>query len=127
MLIGGIFSPVVNIPFLGDITYLDQKKNEAYVMVLLALLSIGFMLMKKYRWLWIPAAASFLILMFNYYEFLQNKKDISSSVKEIFPFINLSDVTGLLSDTIQLQWGVIILITGGVFIGLAAVLKNDPQ
>ncbi|MDQ3191214.1 MAG: hypothetical protein M3Q58_06450 [Bacteroidota bacterium] len=126
MLIGGIFSPVVKIPFLGESTYLDQRKTEAYVMVLLGLLSIGFMIMKKYRWLWIPAVASFLILLFNYYEFLQNKKDINSSVKEIFPFVNLEDVTGLLSDAIELQWGVFILIAGTIFIAIASILKNEP-
>ncbi|HET6244507.1 MAG: hypothetical protein H0V01_11150 [Bacteroidetes bacterium] len=127
MLIGGIFSPVIKIPFFGESSYHDQKQTESYVMILLGLLSIAFMILKKYRWLWIPATTSFLILMYNYYEYIQNKTDVNSSVKEILPFINLNDVSGLFADAIELKWGVYILITGTVFIAIAATLKNESS
>lgn len=125
MLIGGIFSPVVKIPFLGESSYLDQKQTESYVMILLGLLSLAFMILKKYHWLWFPAATSFLILFFNYYEFIYNKNHMNSSIKEILPFIKLNDVSGLFADAIELKWGVFILITGTVFIAIAAILKKD--
>lgn len=125
MLISGIFFPVIKIPFLGESSYLDQKQIESYVMIFLGLLSISFMLLKKYSWLWIPAATSFLILFFNYYEYLKSKNDISSSLKEIIPVSNLNDVSGLFSDAIELKWGVLVLMAGTVFIAIAAFLKKD--
>jgi hypothetical protein len=124
LLISGLFSPLIKIPFLGDFAYYDQKKAESYFIISLALLAVALVVIKQFKFLWIPATALIFMLGFNIYEFYYNNTQYQTEFENMFPFMRVNDFTQMFIDAVEFQWGMYVMFLGAAMIVLAASLMK---
>lgn len=92
----GVFTPIVSIPFMGNMNYFYHAKTDGIAILVMAVVSLVFVLMKKYAGLWFTGIISLITL-------------IPTFIK--FPLA-------------QLQWGMPLLLIGVGFLFSCAVTDD---
>lgn len=119
----GVFCPIVSVPIIGQVNYFHNGKGDGAIIIVLAVASAVIAIMNRFRFLWITGATSFGVLLFTFirfqFEMAEMKKQVQSGLHDN-PFKGLAD---LAINSIQIQWGVAILILGGVVVIAAAALR----
>jgi hypothetical protein len=114
----GVFCPIVSIPMIGSINY---SKGDGIIILVFAAISIIVTLIKKYEWLWFTGLGSLGVILFTFVNFQMKMSEMKSKLAGN-PFSGLADVV---LQSVQLQWGLGILIIGIILIIVAAILKED--
>jgi hypothetical protein len=120
LLVLGIFCPIVSIPFMGAQNYFQNGKGDG--MILLVLASISFLLISKgwFRLVYLTGSLSLLVPVYTLLTLIVRLHSISNSMKEGLkdnPFSGFAEVA---LQSIQIQWGWILLIGGSVCLLVAA-------
>jgi len=108
----GVFTPIVNVPIIGDINYLYRDKGDGLILLILIVISLALAFREKYKLLWWTGGASFVVVIVGLINFLTRIDQLQSNVDEQLsddPFKGLANAAVQL---IELQWGWIILILG---------------
>ena len=120
----GVFTPIVSVPMMGNISYFNNGKGDGVILLILSILSIVILLLKKNSWLWATGCGSVSLLLFTFVNFHLKMSEAKASLDsqlEGNPFRSLADVA---MQAVQLQWGWGILLIGSTLILVSAAIKD---
>jgi hypothetical protein len=120
VLVFGVFCPIVTVPFLGGQNYFQNGAGDGSIV--LALAAIGFLLIWKnrFRELFITGGLSSIVCVYTFIGLLfrlnELRDKMHSDLKDN-PFGGLAEAA---MQSVQIQWGWILLIGGGATLMIAA-------
>jgi hypothetical protein len=120
----GAFLPIVNLPIVGSMNYFNNGQGDGVFIVLLAVGAGLLTWFKLTRFLWIPGAISLVMLSVALTKFVQVIAEAKSKLESTLannPFAGLAQ--GFLN-SVQLQWGWVVLFLGAAVLVLASFVKN---
>ena len=120
----GAFVPIVSLPIIGSINYFNNGQGDGIFIVLLAAVAAVLAFLGQYKFLWIPGAASLVLLVITLTRFIQLVNDAQSELTDSLagnPFAGLAE--GLMA-SVQLQWGWMLLFLGSVVIISASFVRK---
>lgn len=124
LLLFGAFAPLVSVPILGTISYVQNGKGDG--MIVASLAAVGF-LAAVFRWnkgLWITGLGSLSALVFTFINFQIKMAEVKEKMESELagnPFKGLADMA---MQSIQFQWGWAILIIGIGLVLVSAAMKE---
>jgi uncharacterized paraquat-inducible protein A len=125
LLLFGSFAPLIKVPFAGSINYFRNGEGDGVIIIIIAVISAFFTLLKKFPVLWFTGIGSLLLLAYTYLNFQQNMDQTRSSFRSEMqdnPFAGLGEV---IMESVQLEWGWVVLILGGIVtISAAAIART---
>lgn len=124
LLFFGVFTPIISAPIVGSINYFQNGKGDGVIVLVLALISIGLVLLKKYGGLYLTGAGSLAILVITFLNFQIRISQMQTEMETTLagnPFRGVADVA---MHSIQIQWGWAVLIIGAVFLIAAAAISD---
>jgi hypothetical protein len=125
MLVLGAFMPVVSLPIVGSLNYLNNGEGDGVFIVVLGILAAALALGGQLRFVWIPGAISAVLILITLTRLLQVVNEAKASMEAELagnPFAGLAE--GLLN-TVQLQWGWVFLLVGSVLVISASFVKSN--
>jgi hypothetical protein len=120
----GVFTPVLSIPIMGNITYFQNGKSEGTIVLVLAVVSLILVLAKKYRWLWITGLGSVAVIALTFFNYQMKMSDMKAKMGANLagnPFKGLAEMA---MQSVQLQWGWAMLIVGAGLVIASAAIKE---
>jgi hypothetical protein len=121
----GAFVPIVSLPIVGSINYFNNGQGDGIFIVLLAVVAAALSFFGYYKFLWIPGAASLVLLLITLTRFIQVVNDAKSELTDSLvgnPFAGLAE--GLMA-SVQLQWGWMVLFLGSIAIVSATFVRKE--
>jgi hypothetical protein len=119
----GVFCPIVSVPIMGQMNYFQNGKGDGMIILVLAAASAILAFTKLFRFLWLTGGASLGLLVITVIRFQSKLGDLRKEMKSDLhdnPFAGLADMA---IDAVQIQWGIAILILGGVLLIAAAAIR----
>ena len=141
LLILGVFIPLVKIPIylpslnqmalyfhVGGITFYDNSKLEAIIVIAIAVISIFLVVAKRYILLWFSGIALLAVVSYRIIRVMQTLHS-ARSIAEKWIGEKLTDkiankVTNVAIEHVHISWGLIFLIVGAILIILCAALAT---
>ena len=127
----GVFLPIMKVPIFGSINYIRNGESEGTFILILGIISLILILMKKYEALLYTGFFSFIIMgytSFHYNEMIRQLKTDMDKDLTGNPFKGLAEATTKVAiESIQLEWGIPILIIGTSLVIVSAVLSLKSQ
>lgn len=120
LLLCGVFTPIISLPLVGNISLLSNGRDTGIVILILAITSLSLVLSNKYKGLWFTSPLSIIAMFFTFTQF----KDAINLLKED---ASGNIFSGLVNMTVQFQWGWGVLISGAVLLLLSAGLKDKAS
>ena len=122
----GVFTPIVSVPIMGNMTYFQNGQGDGMIILVFAVISLILVLMEKYKALWVTGSASLAVMLLTLFNFQtkmsQFKADMELELADN-PFRGLADMA---ISSVQLQWGWALLVAGAVLVIVSAALKETP-
>jgi hypothetical protein len=109
ILLCGVFSPVLRVPEMGDVSYFLCGKGDGTVVILLALISLLLSLKKNYKALWITGVACAGVIVFSYVDIHARMAAGSAGFADAYHF----------------SWGWAVLLLGAASVLASAAVRND--
>ncbi len=130
ILVVGSFAPVIQIPIVGALTYVNNGQGDGVVVLTLAAIALVTALLKMVR---IPAYSgliSLLIILYGYFttvDRIAGAKATAQASLQGNPFAALGEMA---SQSLQLQWGWGLLFVGSILLTIspliAKAIKTQP-
>ncbi len=123
----GVFLPILSLPIVGNINYFRNGEGDGVFVLVLAVLSLILTITKNYKFLWATGGGSIGMMLFTYYTFYSEMSKQRASLETDLagnPFKGLAEA---MMQSVQVQWGVAVMIIGAALILAAAIIKNDTQ
>ena len=122
----GVFTPVLNIPIMGNTTYFQIGKSVGTIVLVLAAVSVILALAKKYKGLWFTGLGSVAVIALTFFKLQMKLSDMKAKMGANLagnPFKGLAEMA---MQTVQLQWGWALLVVGsGLVIASAAMREHE--
>jgi hypothetical protein len=109
VLLWGVFTPVLNTPALGKISFFLGSKGNGTIVITLALASLMLAMNKRYRILWYTGAFSALVTV---YSFMIMRHELSKMNPDTLHAIHFS-------------WGWAVLLVGACLVTLSAAIPAE--
>lgn len=122
----GVFMPIVSVPMVGNMNYFQNGEGDGIVILVLAIISVVFIFLKKYKVLWGTSLISLGLLLFtliNIHVNISNAKAKMESELAGNPFRGLADMA---MQSFQIQWGWAVLIIGCALL-IACIFIKEQQ
>jgi hypothetical protein len=116
----GVFAPVITAPIVGPQNYFQNGQGDGVIVAMLALASIGAVLARYFRALWLTGLASLGVLGFTFVNFQQKLSELQRGMNRDLadnPFRGLADMA---LQSVQIQWGWAVLVVGAILLLIAA-------
>ena len=120
----GVFMPIISIPVVGGRNYFQNGRGDGAIVLLLAVLSLGLVISKRYKALWGTGLASLSVMSFSFFNVWSIMSQDSTELKSKFmadPFEGLAE---LAMQSAQLEWGWAVLMIGVVSVLTSAFFKE---
>lgn len=123
----GVFAPIVSVPIIGNMNYFQNGKGDGTMILILAVISLVFVLTKKYKGLWFTGIGSLSVMAFTFINFQMTISDMKSQMESELADNPFGGLMYMAMQSVQLQWGWALLIVGvGLLIGSAA-MKDEKH
>lgn len=126
----GVFLPFVRVPIFGNINYFRNGQGDGAILLIFVLGTLLFIFINKMKWLWATGAGSAATLLFTFYNLYEKMSEISAHQEEIKqslagnPFAGMAaPILDAVQQSIQLDFGVPVLIIGTLLIFVSAFLN----
>ena len=122
-----VFTPVLSIPIMGNITFFKHGNVEGTVVLVLALASFILALAKKYRVLWFTGLGSMAVIAVTFARFQMKMSDAKEKLGVHLagnPFKGLADMA---MQSVQLQWGWALLVVGAALVIASAAIREESK
>ena len=123
----GVFSPIVSIPFVGNLNYFQNGRGDGVFVLILAIISLVLVLAKRYKGLWYTGSANFGILLFTFFHFQGKMSQVKADMETELAGNPFRGLANMAVQSVQLQWGWALLIIGTILIIASAAIKDDHQ
>lgn len=120
----GVFLPVISVPIIGDINMFLNGEGDGVYLLIMAGVSLIMALLGKFKWLWFTGLGSLSLILYGLYScrlMISEMKDKLNLELADNPFRGLADMA---MQSIQLQWGWAVLISGTLMLIIAAAMKG---
>ncbi len=120
ILVLGVFAPVVRAPLFGSVNYFQNGKGDGVILIISGIMSIAATVKRKFKTLWITGTDSIACAVFTIIRFVHGIDQLKKTMAE-----DDSIFSGLASaavNSVELQWGLPLLICGAVLVLLAAAV-----
>jgi hypothetical protein len=121
----GVFTPIISLPFVGNMNYFQNGRGDGVIILALALTSFVITLARKFVGLWITGFGSLAVMLFTFVNFQIRMSEIQDDMETRLadnPFRGIADVA---MQSIQIQWGWAVLIVGAGFLIAAAAISDE--
>lgn len=108
----GVFAPLVSIPIVGSMNYIQNGQADGIFIVIFAVVSLVWVLTKRYEYLWVTGLGSVGVMAFTFFSLQARIADIESE---------------LAARLVQLQWGWALLIVGAGLLIACAAMKDKSE
>ncbi|MBW4603045.1 MAG: type IV pilin-like G/H family protein [Calothrix sp. FI2-JRJ7] len=108
----GVFCPIISAPVIGTLNYFHNGNGDGLILLILAVISIFLAMKDEFKYLWWTGLASLIVTIIGFLSFQLKLSNIKSSMESELrgnPFRGLADAA---VNSIQLQWGWIIILLG---------------
>lgn len=125
LLIVGVFAPIIRIPIVGSINYFNNGQGDGVFVLVIALISLFFVITRKYKWVLWSGIISMAIIFTSYVGFQLKLGEVKSDIGAELagnPFRGLADAA---VNSVQTQWGFSVLIIGALLLIISAVIDED--
>jgi stage V sporulation protein K len=119
----GVFTPIVSIPTVGYINYIENEKIDGVVILGLAIISFLLLLARTYRGLWFTGLASLGVLLFTFISLQIKIAELRNKLGVELTGNRSPSIAEMVARSVQIQWGWPVLIIGAAFILWAAASK----
>jgi len=121
----GVFTPIVSIPFMGNMNYFQNGKGDGVIVIILAILSLVAVLIKKDVILFFSSLGCLGILTFTFVHFkIGMIRMVANASSSDNMFAGLAQ---LATQSVQLQWGWALLVVGACLTFTPIFLKCKPE
>ncbi len=124
ILIVAVFAPLVSIPIAGSINYFQNGKGDGIIILLLAIISIYLVISEKYKGLWFTGILSYIVMLITFFNFHYNVSEAKHNIRIEFGNNPFSDFADMMIQSVQLEWGWALLITGAALLLYSAASNN---
>jgi hypothetical protein len=124
LLLAGVFTPIANVPIVGDMTYFASSKAGGMILVALALVSGGLALSDRVRDVAWPGAAAVAVLALSFYLFERRISEMREHLGHRLIGRLLRGLADVAVDRVQLQWGWAVLVLGAVLLVGAGLMAR---
>lgn len=128
MLFIGAFLPVFKGPIIGELNYFNNGKGDGVIIVILAVVSLIFAIVKLYQALFLTGFGAFCVIAFSFIN-LQNKiSDVQRQMSENLEGNPFRGAGEAMAQSFQMQYGWAILAVGALLIfgGALSSLQQQP-
>ena len=127
LLIAGVFLPLVKIPILGGVSFYDNNQAEAIIVIALAVISMVFIVAKRYSLLGFSNIAMIAVMSSAGIQIARRTMSAKSTAQKIIGEKLTDKITNKAMEHVHVQWGVAILILGLILIILCAILRRKKK
>jgi hypothetical protein len=124
----GVFAPAMSFPIVGGMSYMKIRNVEAWIVLVAAGVSLALVLTSKYKGLWVTGVGSLLAIGYSVATFVAKMREMKAEMSGggDDPFQRLGQA---LAGSVQIQWGIPVLVVGAVLLIVAAATKESvsPQ
>ncbi len=120
----GVFMPLVSVPIAGNINYIGNGKGDGIVVLILAVVSLLFVLTKKYKGLWLTGLGSLGMMLFTFINFQSKLSQAKTDVQSELAGNPFRDVADAAIESVHLQWGWAILLVGAALVIASPVMAR---
>ncbi|MDD1695096.1 MAG: hypothetical protein LUQ71_10270 [Methanoregula sp.] len=116
LLILGCFSPIFSVSLLGSLTFISADiVSDGIAVLAIAIISILFILFRKYLWLYLTGVIALGVISYDIFQLIKKIADLNSKS------------SSSLSGAVQFEWGVGLLIIGGLLLLLTAYYGEHAE
>jgi hypothetical protein len=116
------FLPIVKLPVLGDLNYFANGRGDGLIVLVLGIISLGLVLLKWYRELWITSLGAAAVLAYTFFTLQSKLNQMATQLETELQDNPFRGLAGLAMHSVQLQWGWAVLVIGvGLLIAAAAM------
>ena len=119
----GIFLPFVKAPVLGSVTYFGNGEADGIMLLVAAVASLVAILIDKMRWLWMTGGWAMFTFVLSIYFFQSKIYEIKGNMGKTLAGNPVKQFVDALSNSIQLEVGVPVLIIGILLILTSAYIN----
>lgn len=126
LMIFGCFAPIISAPFVGTVNYVGQGNRDGMFIIGLALVGLFLAYTGRMKGLVVTGGIAALIMLYDLANFAGFARDIEAQ-KEALKGNPFGGLAAAMMDSIQLQWGWILLLAGAaltVAAGIGVKLKR---
>jgi hypothetical protein len=127
LLFFGAFAPLVRVPVIGSVNYFHSGQGDGVIVVLLAAASLIAVLAQRFRALWATGIASLGLLAFTYVTFQSRLADARAELRRDLADNPFSGLGEAMLGTVQIEWGLAVLVVGSLLLLAAAYLGSRPE
>lgn len=123
----GVFAPIVSIPIIGNMNYVQNGRGGGVLIMILAAISLILVLKKRYGGLWLTGIVSLVLMAFTFIRFQIKMSDAKKQMAVDLagnPFRGIADAA---MQSVQLQWGWAVLVVGAGLLIASAAIKDEPR
>ena len=120
----GVFTPILSVPFAGNVNLFQNGKGDGAIVLGLAIVSFILIFVKQYRLIWLTGLGSLGIVIFDFIGVMKKideAKNVIISGMENNPF---AAIPAIMANSIQLQWGWVILFAGAILLVVCVVMRK---
>lgn len=120
----GVFTPIMSIPIMGNLNYIQNGKGEGTIVIILAVMSFVLVLINQYKALYVTGAGALGLLALTLINFEHRVSEAGSRIQIDLSADNpFKDLGNLGYRSAELQWGWVILTFGALLLVAAAYSK----
>jgi len=120
----GVFAPLIRMPILGNMNYIQSGKGDGIIIIFLAVISFILTIIKKYKGLWFTGIGSLGVIAFTFINLQIIMTTAKAQIETELAENLFKGVADLLMQSVQLQYGWVFLIIGVILIITTAVIKR---
>jgi len=133
-LIAGIFLPLVKVSIIGNLNFYEKNQTESIIIIALAVLSLIFILVKRYILLWFSSIAIIVVMATASIRLVRIAKSLmkaQSAAEKIMGEKLVAKITEKITETAikhtQVKIGIAFLVIGLLLIILCAILGKREK
>lgn len=123
LLMAGAFSPILKIPGVGQVSYFHHGHGDGIMILTFGMISLVLVLIKRYNLLVFTGIASLAMVTFTFYNIYHKLREIKLQLSREFSG-QMQGVAEQVINSIQVEWGVIIIGLGIVLLLITPFIKK---
>lgn len=127
LLFVGVFTPILSIPIIGSLNYIQNGREDGIAILVMGIVSFVMVLKKLYQALWVPGIVSICVISFTFIKFKVTFSNARSQMETELLGNPYRTVAEMIAQSVQLQWGWAVLITGAALIVTSAAIINEKE
>jgi hypothetical protein len=120
----GTFAPIVSLPIVGSMNYVQNGNGDGIFIIAFAVISLVIVLRRRYEGLWFTGACSLGVLSFTFMHFNALVANATSSLNTTLADNPFKGIGTAMMQTVQIQWGFAVLVVAALLLIAAAAIPE---